>query len=332
VRRLFTPGRLFALGLVLLAIVLALVVIPSNEYIFLPDPAHPVAPLVSVPGGKDPKQGRIYFVDVIVRKATILEKLLGGLHQGADLYPASEVNPPGVNDAGRRRIDLEDMQQSQLIAAAVAEKADGKKVVITDIGAKVDEVGDGEPAVGKLEPDDVITAIDGARIRTPADIFRVMKNKRVGTTVAFTIRRATSTLVERIKTVADPADKSHAIVGIAVEPAVEIHVPIPVQIDAGGVGGPSAGLAFALEVLQQLGRNVVHGHKIAATGEIYPDGSVGPIGGVKQKTYGARKAGVDAFLVPAGENAQEARKYAHGLRIIPVKNFQQALHALATLP
>jgi len=59
---------------------------------------------------------------------------------------------------------------------------------------------------------------------------------------------------------------------------------------------------------------------------------VGPIGGIKQKTIGAREAGVDAFLVPAGQNATDARKYAHGLRIIPVKNFQQALRALATLP
>ncbi len=330
-KRLFTPGRLFGLGLVLLAVVLALFIIPSNEYIFLPDPAHPVAPLVTVPGGHDPTEGGIFFVDVVVRKATILEKLFGGLHQGADLYPASEVNPPGVNDAGRRRIDLEDMQQSQLVAAAVAEKADGKKVTITDVGAKIDDVFDGEPAVGKLEPDDVITAIDGMRIKSPTDIFRVMKSKRVGATVAFTVRRDTTTLVERVRTVADPTAKKHAVVGIAVEPAVNIHVPIPVRIDAGGVGGPSAGLAFALEVLQQLGRNVVHGHKIAATGEIFPDGSVGPIGGVKQKTYGARKAGVDAFLVPAGENAQEARKYAHGLKIIPVQNFQQALRALATL-
>jgi Lon-like protease len=332
VRRIFTSGRLFALGLLLLAVVLALFLVPSNEYIFLPDPAHPVAPLVSVPGGHDPKHGGIYFVDVVVRKATLLEKLLGGLHQGADLYPASEVNPPGVNDAGRRRIDLEDMRQSQLVAAAVAERADGKKVEITDVGAKVDDVGEGEPAVGKLEPDDVITAIDGHRITSPADIFKVMTGKPIGSSVAFTIKRGTSTLVENIKTVADPADKKRAVVGIIVEPAVDIHVPIQVRIDAGGVGGPSAGLAFALEVLQQLGRNVVHGHKIAATGEIFPDGSVGPIGGVKQKTYGARKAGVDAFLVPAGDNAQEARKYAHGLKIIPVKNFQQALHALATLP
>ena len=62
-----------------------------------------------------------------------------------------------------------------------------------------------------------------------------------------------------------------------------------------------------------------------ATGEIALDGSVGPIGGVKQKTFGARKAGADVFLVPAGENAAEARRYAGNLRIIPVKSFQQAL-------
>ena len=85
-------------------------------------------------------------------------------------------------------------------------------------------------------------------------------------------------------------------------------------INAGDVGGPSAGLAFALDILQELGRNIVRGHKIAATGEILPDGSVGPIGGIKQKTIGAREAHVDAFLVPAGENAQEARRYAHGLQ------------------
>ena len=84
--------------------------------------------------------------------------------------------------------------------------------------------------------------------------------------------------------------------------------------------------------MEQLGRNVVHGHKIAATGEIFPDGSVGPIGGIKQKTIGAREAGVDAFLVPAGENAPRcAEVCARAPKIIPVQNFQQALHALATL-
>ena len=119
--------------------------------------------------------------------------------------------------------------------------------------------------------------------------------------------------------------------GVFLETALDIHLPFPVRINVGSVGGPSARLAFALDVMEELGRDVVHGHKVAATGEIFADGSVGPIGGIKQKTLGARQAGVDAFLVPAGENARDARKHADGLRIIPVESFPQALRALATL-
>src|SRR5438876_1147657 len=215
--RIVTAVRLLAVGLLLLVTAVALWAIPSHEYIFLPDRAHPVAPLVKVAGGHEPENGGgIYFVDVIVRKASLLERLFGGLHDGAALYPASAVVPAGH---GSRR----------------------------------------------------------------------------------------------------------GIVGILLDQA-------GVSFDAHGVGGPSAGLAFALEILEQLGRNVDHGHKIAATGEIWPNGSVHAIGGIEQKTIGARAAGVDAFLVPAGENARDARKYAKGLRIIPVKSFQQALQALATLP
>ena len=105
------------------------------------------------------------------------------------------------------------------------------------------------------------------------------------------------------------------------------------QIDAGNVGGPSAGLAFALEVMEELGKNVDHGYTVAATGQIELDGSVSPIGGVKQKTFGVREAHVDVFLVPAGDNAREAQALCRtALRIIAVKSFRQALRALATLP
>jgi PDZ domain-containing protein len=333
VTRVVTAKRLLVLGLLLLAVAAALAVFPSNEYIFLPDRAHPVAPLVSVPGGHNPRRGGVYFVDVVVRKATWLERLFGGLHTGADLYPASAVNPPGTNDQQRRAIDLEDMQRSQDIAAAVALRALGRKVTVRQTGVLVDAVGSGEPAVGRLLPDDVITAVDGRRVISPAGVFAAMKKLHPGDFVRFTVRRERRVLSVRIRTTSDPGRRTRAIVGILIEPAVSIHLPIPVRIDAGGVGGPSAGLAFALEVMEKLGRDVVHGHKIAATGEIFPDGSVGAIGGIKQKTYGAREAGVDAFLVPvAGDNARDARKYAHGLRIVPVKNFQQALRALATLP
>jgi PDZ domain-containing protein len=330
-KRAFSPGRLLALGLVLLAVFMALLVLPSNDYLFLPDKAHPVAPLVTVPGGHDPKVGGIYYVDVIVRRAKLWEKLLGGAHEGADLYPASAINPPGVGDAQRERIDLQDMRNSQVVAAAVALRAAGKKVVSTPIGAKVAAVQPGKPAVGKLEPDDVITAVDGATVTSPADVFTAMRPHSPGDVVAFTVRRGTRTLVERIRTVTAGDGTKRAVVGVLLEPALDIRLPLAVRINAGGVGGPSAGLAFALDILEELGRNVVHGKKVAATGEILPNGAVGPIGGVKQKTIGAREAHVDAFLVPAGDNAREAKRYAHGLRIIPVESFSQALRALATL-
>jgi len=331
VKRRLTPGRILALGLVLLAAALALLVIPSSQYVFLPDPAHPVAPLVTVPGGKDPTRGGVYFVDVVVRKATLLERLFGGLHDGADLYPATAVNPPGVGEQQRRRIDLQDMHRSQEIAAAVALRAAGKKVVLRSVGARIAYVEDGKPAVGKLEPDDVIVAVNGARVRGPKDVFLRMKKTAVGDVARFTVRRGKQTLVVPVKTVAADSGPRRPVVGVFLEPALDIHLPFNVRIDAGNVGGPSAGLAFALEVMEELGRDVVHGHRVAATGEIFPDGSVGPIGGIKQKTIGARQAHVDAFLVPAGDNARDAKKHAAGLRILPVENFSQALRALATL-
>jgi PDZ domain-containing protein len=122
------------------------------------------------------------------------------------------------------------------------------------------------------------------------------------------------------------------LLGIEATDVVALRkLPVPVQIDTGGVGGPSAGLAFTLDLMEELGRDVDRGLRIAATGTIEPDGCIGPIGGVKQKTIGARKTHVDVFLVPAGDNAREARRYADGLRVVPVQSFRQALRALATL-
>jgi PDZ domain-containing protein len=332
--KLLTPARLFVAGLALCAVVLALLVIPANsEYIFLPDPAHPVAPLVSVQGGHDPTHGAVYFVDVVVQNATLLDTLTGGvLHKGADLYPAKAIDPPGVSPQLRRNLDLQDMHLSQQIAAAVALRAAGKNVVMQPVGARVTYVGQGLPAFGKLEPGDVIVAVDGTPVATVSELRARVGARRVGDVVSFTVRRGKQTLVEKMKTIGVGKGKDRKpFVGISLEQALNIHLPLKVSIDAGKVGGPSAGVAFALEVMEELGRDVVHGHKVAATGEIFADGSIGPIGGIKQKTIGAREAHVDAFLVPAGDNAREARKYAHGLRIIPVDTFPQALRALATL-
>ena len=101
-----------------------------------------------------------------------------------------------------------------------------------------------------------------------------------------------------------------------------------IEIDAGAIGGPSAGLAFALDIVDELGEDIDRGRKIVATGELTIDGEVLPIGGVKQKAIGAHEADADIFLVPDA-NYEDARKAVDDLEIIPVSTFDEALSVLA---
>jgi PDZ domain-containing protein len=327
-----TPRRLAAAGLILLIAAGAFVwLFPSNTYIFLPDRAHAVAPIVVVQGGKDPNDGGgIYFVDIFVRKATLLERLWPGIHEGGQLVPASAVLPAGTSEKQRRQADAREMTRSQEIAAAVALRAAGYKVVANPTGALVEQVDPSVPAAGRLQPTDIIVSANGKRVRVPGDLRRVVGALPPGDTVRLVVRRGSDQKPVDVRTVRDTDGRT--IIGVIVDQAAFVKLPRRVKIDAGNVGGPSAGLPFALDVLEELGKDVDHGRRVAATGQIELDGTVTPIGGVRQKAIGVRESGIRVFLVPAGENAKEARRYAHGVRIIPVRNFQQALHALATLP
>jgi PDZ domain-containing protein len=186
------------------------------------------------------------------------------------------------------------------------------------------------PAAQSLEPGDVIVAVDGAPVRTPTQLRAEIGRRAPGDEVRLTLRRDGKALEARVRTIPSPQDRSRAIVGILVDQDATIELPFDVDIDLGRVGGPSAGLPFALEIARQLGKDVTGGCRIAATGELALDGSVLPIGGIKQKTIGARRADVDFFLVPAGENADGALENAGGLEVIPVESFQQALRKLTT--
>ena len=322
--------------LVGLAVIAAIVLylVPSNDYILLPDVAHPVAPLVRVQGARPTRDpGGIYFVDVFERRANMLESLFPFIRSGSTLIPADLIVPPGSNSRQVRRADLEEMGVSQRVAAAVALRRLGYHVVAVPDGVTVVVVEAGSHAIGKLQPDDVVVAVDAHATPTIASLERRLSALRPGAVVTLGVERGSERLRFTIRTIADPLDKTRAIIGFQPDASYDIKLPIRVQIDAGNVGGPSAGLAFALQVMEALGKDVDHGYKVAATGEMALDGAVGAIGGIEQKTFGARAAGVDVFLVPvAGDNAADAKRYAHGLRVIPVKSFPQALHALATLP
>jgi PDZ domain-containing protein len=337
-RRLLTPWR--AVGAIALLALIALLVlysVPSgafpgtkSQYILLPGEAHPVAPLVQVQGARPSESGALYFVDVFERRASTLEALFPSLHPHATLVPAGAIVPPCSSDTQAEAAALQDMAFSHRVAAVVALRKLHYHVVAKPTGVLVSQVILGTHAPCHLQERDVVVAVDGMPTPTEAALHDALGQVEPGAVAKLRVRRGGKLLTVPVRTL---DVRGRALVGFVPDQSARIKLPIRVAIDTGDVGGPSAGLPFALELMQKLGRNVLHGHRVAATGEIELNGAVGAIGGIKQKTYAVRKAGVDVFLVPAaGQNAQDARRYAGPVRIIPVHTLDQALHALATLP
>jgi PDZ domain-containing protein len=322
-----------------LALIIAIVLIwawrtPSGYFVLWPDKAHPAAQYLHIPGGKPPAPGTgFYFVDVHELQANKLEEFWGRhLVSGATLIPDREIVVPGESEQQRVKQDFQAMDTSQVVAEAVAEKALGRNVVIRHLGALVEEVSPGLPAArAGVQPGDVITGVDGHRVRSAADLIRLTRGLHPGNVVAYTFGRKGT---KRLRTVASSDSRHRAIIGVAIGDDVRIgRIPVKVRYTISGIGGPSAGLAFALEIYDSLsGRHLLRGHRIAATGELDPLGDVIEIGGAKQKALGAIDAGADTFIVPKA-NVAEARKAAAGkLRVIGVNTFAQALKAIRSLP
>jgi Lon-like protease len=301
--------------------------IPSDHYLYLPDPALEVDPLVRVPDEDpgSPSEG-IYMVDILISRASLFERLFPQVHEGAELVPEDEFNPAGLSESERRQESLSEMSASQQIAIAVALRHLGHEV--DPLGAEVAQVLPGAPADGKLQIGDVIVAAKGQEVRTPEDLFEAMSGHTPGTPVRLDVRREGRDREIVVGTRASTEGERRAVVGIIVQP--ELRFPVDIEIDAGNIGGPSAGLAFALDIVDELGEDLDRGRRVVVTGTLGLDGRVGPIGGIEQKTLGAREVDADVFLVP-DENAAAARRRANGdLEVIPVSTFQEALSALTT--
>jgi PDZ domain-containing protein len=320
-----------ALGLAGLITTFVLWTVPADEFIFTPGEPKPLDDKVQVKGGHPTGEGDVYYVDVLVRHTNWLEELIPALRpDGSTVVPEHALLPPGTTEKERDRQVAAEMRRSELVASAVALHALGYDVRAAPRGALVVDVAADVPAEGKLKPGDVIVAVDGRAVLTPAALRREIGRRRPGEDVSLRVRRGASDVEIVVATVPNPSERTKPIVGIRVDQNADIELPLEVDIDLGRIGGPSAGLAFAIEIARMLGRDVTHGCRVAATGELALDGSVLSVGGLKQKTIGARNTDVDVFLVPAGANAEEARRNADGLEVIPVESFQQALRHLTT--
>lgn len=324
-------GGAVVLGVLGLVAALVLWWLPSNDFLLVPDRAKPLAAKVVVDGEHAGADGDVYYVDLYVRRIRLLERLLSFTRpDGSTLVPEERLAPAGTSDLERDRENAAAMQRSEQIASVVALRALGERVVAVPRGVLVTNVASDVPAARNLRVGDVIVAVGGAPVRTPAELRAAIGRVEPGDDVRLTVRRHDKPLSLTVRTIANPADANRAVIGILVDQDARIRLPFDVDIDLGRVGGPSAGLPFALEIARKLGRDVTHGCRIAATGELALDGTVLPIGGIKQKTIGARRAHVDYFLVPVGENADGARASAGDLTVIPVESFQQALRTLTT--
>jgi Lon-like protease len=307
----------------------------SGYFAFLPDPAHPADQVVHVPGGTPPRDDtHFYFVDVNLLQANLIEKFWAEhLVDGASLVPEHDVLAPGQSDQQRIQQDMSAMMSSQQVAQVVAERALGKPVQILRLGAQVAGVEKGFPAdKAGISPGAVITQANGHPIRSASDLIRVLSRIKIGDAVRLVLKKEG---VKTVRTVASPQNPRKPIIGVSIGDAVRVgRIPVKVKFSTGGIGGPSAGLAFALEIYDSLsGRHLLRGHKIAVTGQLDLAGGVHAIGGVKQKTIGAIDAGADVFLVPAGENLRDAKAAGGGrIKVIGVTSFTDALRAIRALP
>jgi PDZ domain-containing protein len=243
------------------------------------------------------------------------------------------------------------MQQSQDDATKVALErlgdavtASAPEVVITDVSAGgVPEAGetlqcDDAPATGVLRAGDQIVAIDDQPVTALEDVSRLIDASSPGDVVRVTVVRDGATETLDVTTggresdggpcLSDARGSASPCLGIAVQSFVQYDFPIDVDFDLARVGGPSAGLAFTLAIIDDLTPgDLTGGARVAVTGAIASDGSVLPVGGVEQKATTARTNDVDLMIVPRAEVAQ-ARRGAEGLRVVGVDTIDDALAAL----
>ena len=325
--------RLLALAAVLAVAAGVLYVVPSDHYLFLPDRARPVDALVSIEdeeleGDDGTTDEGVYMVDILVRRASLLERLIPELADGATLVPGHAVNPIGVSDTQRRQTSLNQMSRSQQIAVAVALEALGYVGVADDEGGEVAE-GLPDPAAGGiLQVGDIVIGAAGTPVRRARQLQAALADVRPGEEVGLTIVRDGEEMKVTVGTMPSEQDPNRAVMGVLIEQAATFDFPLEIEIDAGDIGGPSAGLAFALGITDELGDELTCGRRITVTGELDLEGNVGPIGGVKQKAIGADQSGADIFVVPEG-NAAEAREHApEELEVIPVSTYAEAVDAL----
>jgi PDZ domain-containing protein len=292
--------------------------------------------------------GGLFMVDVFVGPATPLDYLrsklgsVGGLHEGTQLVPRGAV----LGSTPQSQLGCQDTQQMQgstSSAAVVAVRRLGYTVNENNLGAQLYQIQPGSPAaLSGLQCADVVTALDGKPVHTSQDLVNILHTYKPGEPVVVTADRtnaqgrkksitATARLAGTPRLGNQPANPQKPFLGVVAQDDTTFSFPFGVNVEVGDIGGPSAGLALTLGLVDVLSNGqLTGGHKVAATGTISLDGTVGDVGGVAQKAVAVRNAGAQVFFVPKDE-LSAARSHAGGMKVYGVTTLQQALDDLQAL-
>lgn len=296
-------------------------------------PGRPVStgPLVSVVEGPSfEAEGEIYLTTVSLRRATVLDAVTGWLDPSVDLVADEVILPPGTAPSGLRATNLEAMDGSKQAALGVAFETLGFDAV-RGSGATVIDVVDGAPVEGALATGDTIVAVDGESVGPSFEVSLALVDLDPGDVVELGVEDASGDRRDVEVTLGtNPDVDDRAFLGVLLQTRdPELDFPFEVTIASDEIGGPSAGLAFTLEVLDRLTEGeLTGGATVAATGEIGLDGRVGSIGGATQKAVSVKRLGATLFLVPRANLDQARAQVSSGLRIEPVDTLEDALAIL----
>jgi PDZ domain-containing protein len=334
-----TRGRRASTRSVVAAVVAFLVVafavgayfIPLPYYLFKPGSVRDTEPLITIRGAEVyESEGSINYTTVSLRQATLVGLFWGWLDDDVDIVDRDRVLQ-GRDVEENRQVNLQMMSDSKDVATQVALERLGYDVDIT-VGHVVVGVEDGAPADGVLRPGETIVAVDGERFDDTEDMSRLLAAHAPGDRVRVTVEGAAGTeRDETLRLAPAPDDPDRGIMGVQVVSTVlEYDFPIEVEIDTGKVGGPSAGLAFTLALIDVLTPgDLTGGEDVAVTGTIASDGTVGQVGGTGQKAAAAREKGMSLFLVPSADYEEAVAHAGDDLEVVAVDSLEEALAVLA---
>jgi len=341
--RKITFAIFFCLLLIVVGISISSISISIPYFVITPGSATEVGPLVSVGGKSAPEKGEFFLTTISIRQGKEIDYLLAKLSKEIELVPENNILAPDQSQEDYDREQAENMLASKNNAIIAAFRQADKPLRVKKEGIEI--FGLVKNQHNGLQQGDLITAIDQTPTLTAEELIGYLSTKKAGDQVVVHLVRNKQELDQTVTLIQLPVqagEKPRAGLGIMPIARIRVVTNPPVVIHTEDIGGPSAGLMFSLEVLNQLvPEDLTRGYKIAGTGTIDDQGNVGQIGGIQHKIVAANAAGAQIFfcpkdLQPGDDNEkvvkQKVKELGLPIKIVPVATLKEAVDYLEKLP